>query len=173
MPYLTLWDKISQNLAHLEGNSHKKFRSHRIFKPIYNRFYEEININHTLLRFSQASDMKTKDFRLYWGSSEVMFKKISQNFIESHLEFCLISQILVYSLWHIWNRLYKKLSVKSLLRVNSFPTKQKRISRCVHYCDAFFRVKEALPTEPSKEESEIVMWVYNSSPHGSLCLMCI
>ena len=25
MPYLTLWDKISQNLAHMEGNSHKKF----------------------------------------------------------------------------------------------------------------------------------------------------
>ena len=25
MPYLTLWDKISQNLAHLESNSHKKF----------------------------------------------------------------------------------------------------------------------------------------------------
>ena len=24
MPYLTLWDKISQNLAHLEGKSHKK-----------------------------------------------------------------------------------------------------------------------------------------------------
>ena len=24
MPYLTLWDKISQNLAHLEGNAHKK-----------------------------------------------------------------------------------------------------------------------------------------------------
>ena len=27
MPYLTLWDKISPNLAHLDGNSHKKFRS--------------------------------------------------------------------------------------------------------------------------------------------------
>ena len=24
MPYLTLWDKISQNLTHMEGNSHKK-----------------------------------------------------------------------------------------------------------------------------------------------------
>ena len=25
------WDKISQNLAHLEGNAHKKYKSHRIF----------------------------------------------------------------------------------------------------------------------------------------------
>ena len=25
MPYLTLWDKTSQNLAHLEANSHKIF----------------------------------------------------------------------------------------------------------------------------------------------------
>ena len=58
MPYLTLWDKISQNLAHLEGNSHKKFKSHRIFRPFYHRFYEEINIKHTLLWFSQASSMK-------------------------------------------------------------------------------------------------------------------
>ena len=33
-PYLTLWDKISQNLAHLEANSHKIFKSHRIFRPL-------------------------------------------------------------------------------------------------------------------------------------------
>ena len=89
---------ISQNLAHLEGNSHKNFKSHRIFRPFYNRFYEEININHTLLWFSQASYMKNKDFRLYWGSFKVIFKKISQNFVKSPLKFCLISQILVHSL---------------------------------------------------------------------------
>ena len=55
MPYLTLSDKISQNLAYLEANSHKIFQSHRIFRPSYNTFYEEININHTLLWLSQAS----------------------------------------------------------------------------------------------------------------------
>ena len=27
MPYLTLWDEISQNLAHLEANTHKIFSS--------------------------------------------------------------------------------------------------------------------------------------------------
>ena len=102
MPYLTLWDKISQNLAHLEGNSHKKIKSHRIFRPFCNRFYEEINIQHTLLWFSQASYMKEKDIRLYLGSAKVMFKKISQNFVKSPLKFGLISQIFVKSLWHIW-----------------------------------------------------------------------
>ena len=102
MPYLTLWDKISQNLAHLEGNSHKKFWSHRIFRPFYNRFYEVININHTLLWSSQASHMKKEDLRLYCGKTKVMFKKISQIFVKSPLVFCLISQILVHSLWHEW-----------------------------------------------------------------------
>ena len=93
MPYRTLWDKISQILAHLEGNYHKKFKSHRVFRPFYNRFYEEININHTLLWFSQASYIKKKDFRLYRESPKVkvMFKKISQNFVKSPLKFCLIS----------------------------------------------------------------------------------
>ena len=47
MPYLTLWDKISQNLAILKGDSYKKFKSHRIFRLFYNGFYEEIDINHT------------------------------------------------------------------------------------------------------------------------------
>ena len=31
------------------------FRSHSIFRPCYNTFYEEININHILLCLSQAS----------------------------------------------------------------------------------------------------------------------
>ena len=55
MPYLTLGDKTSRNLAHLEGNFHKKFKSHGIFRPFYNRFYEEVNIYCALLWFSQAS----------------------------------------------------------------------------------------------------------------------
>ena len=55
MQYLTLWDKISQNLAHLEANSNKIIKSNRFFRPSYKTFYEEININHTLLFLSQAS----------------------------------------------------------------------------------------------------------------------
>ena len=104
MPYLTL---ISQNLAHLEGNSHKKLKSLRIFRPFYNRFYEEININHTLLRFSQTSYMTKKGFRLYWRSSKVIMKKILQNFVKSSLKsslkFCYLTdfspQLKAYMLW--------------------------------------------------------------------------
>ena len=55
MPYLTLWDKISQNLAKLEASSHNIIQSHRIFRPSYNTFNEEIN--HTLLFLSQASNI--------------------------------------------------------------------------------------------------------------------
>ena len=112
MPYLTLWDKISQNLAHLEGNSHKKLKSHRIFRQFYNRFYEEININHTLLWFSEVYYMKRKTLDNIGGGggvgggSKVMFKKISQNFVKSPLKFCLISQIVVHSLWHVCEHLF-------------------------------------------------------------------
>ena len=34
MPYLTLWDKISQNLAYLEANSHKIFQVSQKFQTI-------------------------------------------------------------------------------------------------------------------------------------------
>ena len=40
-------------------------------------------------------------FWLFWGSFKVIFVKISQNFIKSHLKICLISQISVHSLWHV------------------------------------------------------------------------
>ena len=102
MPYLTLWDKISQNLAPLEGNSHKKFKSHRIFRPFYNTFlWRNKHKSHTVVVFTSFLN-ENKDFRLYWGNSTVMFKKISQNFVKSPLKFCLISQILLHSLWHVW-----------------------------------------------------------------------
>ena len=55
MPYLTLWNKISQNLALLKADSHKIFKSHRIIRPSYNTFYKEIIIKYTLLCLSQAS----------------------------------------------------------------------------------------------------------------------
>ena len=70
MPYLTLWDKISQNLAHLEADSQKIFRSHRIFRPSYNTFYEDISINHTLLCLSQTSYIIIKAFDYFWGASK-------------------------------------------------------------------------------------------------------
>ena len=55
MPYLTLWDKISQNFAHLETNSLKIFQISQNYRPSYNTFYEEIHVNHILLCLSEAS----------------------------------------------------------------------------------------------------------------------
>ena len=106
-------DKISQNFAHLEANSHKKFKSHRIFRPSYTTFYEEMNINHTLLYLSQASYILIKAFN-YSGGAPVIFVKISQNFIKSPLKICLISQISVRSLRHVWNTEIRT----SLIRAN-------------------------------------------------------
>ena len=104
IPYLTLWDKISQKLAYLEGNSHKNSNLTEFFWSFYNRVYEEIKINQMLLWCSQANYMKktNNNFRLYWGSSEVMLKKISQNFIKFPIRFCIISQLLAHSLWNLW-----------------------------------------------------------------------
>ena len=105
----------TSHISHCEIKSHriwpiwkaipiKKLKPHRIFRPFHIGFYEEININHTLYGFHKLLTWKKKYFRLhvYWGSSKVMFKKISQNFVKSPLKFSLISQILVHSLWHVW-----------------------------------------------------------------------
>ena len=60
---------------------------------------------HTVVVFTtflhEKKKKKKKFFRLYWRSSKVMFKKISQNFVKSPLKFCLISQILVHSWWNV------------------------------------------------------------------------
>ena len=40
-------------------------------------------------------------FKIPLESFKVIFAKISQNFIKSHLKFCLISQISVHSVWHV------------------------------------------------------------------------
>ena len=75
MPYLTQWDKISKNLAHLEGKSNKnsnltKFSNH--FQQIVWRNKQK---NHTLLWFSQASYMKKNDFRIYLGTPKWCLRK--------------------------------------------------------------------------------------------------
>ena len=50
--------------------------------PFYNRYHEEINLNHTLLLFFTSILQGKKDFRLYWGSSKVMFKKNLTDFCQ-------------------------------------------------------------------------------------------
>ena len=81
IPYLTLWDKISEI-----GSSGRqfpwKFKSHRIFRPFYNRFYEEININQMLLWFPQASYMKKKSNKL-----QTIFRELWNDVKENLTEF--------------------------------------------------------------------------------------
>ena len=57
-------DKISQNLALVKVDTHKIFKSQRIFRTFKNTFYKEIIINHTLLCLSQASYINIK---AYWS----------------------------------------------------------------------------------------------------------
>ena len=89
MPYLTLWDKISQNLAYLEGNSHEKFKSHRIL-------WSKRHTSHTVVVFTSFLHEKERRQTIL-EQVQVMFKKISQNFVKSPLKFCLFLQILVHA----------------------------------------------------------------------------
>ena len=103
--YMQCWHachiSYSQNLGQLKANS----QSHRPFRPSCNTFYEEVNINHTLLCVPQAYNKLhlNKGFWLFWGSSKVIFVKISQNLIKSAINICLkvifvkISQNLIKS----------------------------------------------------------------------------
>ena len=52
---LTLWDKMSQNLVHLEAISHKIFQISQNFQTILQHILWRNNINDTLLCLSQAA----------------------------------------------------------------------------------------------------------------------
>ena len=90
MPYLTLWDKISQNLAHLEANSHKIFQISKNFQPIFQQILWRNK--HKSVVFITSFLQLNKSFWLILGSSKVIFVKFSQNYIKSPLKICLISQ---------------------------------------------------------------------------------
>ena len=58
LPYLTLWDKISQNLAHLEGNSHKISQN---FQTILQQILWRIkHKSHTFVAFTSFSHEKRR-----------------------------------------------------------------------------------------------------------------
>ena len=112
MPYLTLWDKILQNLACLEGDSHKKNSNLTEFRPFSQQIlWRNKHKSHIVVVFTSFMH-ETKDFRVYLGSSKVKLKKISQNFVKSPLKFSLISQILVHSIWHVCSANVTKPSLK-------------------------------------------------------------
>ena len=54
------------------------FKTHRIFRPSYKTFYEEINIHHTFLCFSQASYIKIKVFDYVWGAKSDFCKNLTE-----------------------------------------------------------------------------------------------
>ena len=77
MPYLTLWDKISQNLAHLEANSHKIFQISQNFQTILQILWRNKHKSHFVVFITSFLHLN-KGFWLFWGSSKVFFVKISQ-----------------------------------------------------------------------------------------------
>ena len=87
MPYLTLWDKISQNLAHLEATSHKIFQISQNFHTIFQHILWWNKHKSHFVVFITSFLHLNKGFWQFLGKL--------QNFI------CLISQISVHSLWHV------------------------------------------------------------------------
>ena len=65
-----------------------------------------------------------------------MFKKISQNFVKSPLKFCLISQILVNSLWHVC-------TVKTLVGISIFDGGKLEESEGYNYIFVVFYMLES------------------------------
>ena len=61
------------------------FKSHRIFRLSYNKFYEEINLHHTILCLSQASSTKLKAFDYVQGASVIFCKNLTE-FYQTSLE---------------------------------------------------------------------------------------
>ena len=98
MPYLTLWDKISQNLAQLEAKSHKIFQISQNFQTILQHILWKNKHKLHIVVFMTSLLHLNKGFWLFLKSSKVIFVKVSQNFINSPLKICLISQISVHSL---------------------------------------------------------------------------
>ena len=114
MPYLTLRCHIS----HCEIKSHRIWliwkpvpirfiRSHRIFRPSYNILWRNKHKSPFVVFITSLLHIN-KGFWLLRRSFEVTFIKITLNFIKSHLKICLISQISVHSLWHVWNVVEKQ-----------------------------------------------------------------
>ena len=68
MPYLTLWEKILQNLAHLEANSHKIFQIPENCQTILQHILWRININPHFVTLVLYLYLLNKGFWLFWGA---------------------------------------------------------------------------------------------------------
>ena len=113
--YVTTWYGF---ILHTCLVSHCEKKSHRIWpiwKPIPIRFSNLTEFSDNLTAHFRRNKHKSHfvvfitsflhlntGFWLFWGSSNLIFVKISQNFIKSPLKICLISRISVHTLWHVW-----------------------------------------------------------------------
>ena len=124
MPYLTLWGKVSQNLAHLDANSNKIFQISQIFQTIFQHILRRNKHKSHFVVFITSFLYLNKGFWIFWGSSNLIFVEMSQNFIKSPLKICLISQISAHIVWHecpdlsVWK--HKILTVHQM-KAGSFP----------------------------------------------------
>ena len=91
LPSVRQWWVHTCQISHCEIKSHRFwpiwkpipirfFKSHRIFRPSYNTFYEEINLGHSLLCLSRCFLHLNymKGFWLFLWSTKMIFVKISE-----------------------------------------------------------------------------------------------
>ena len=97
MPYLTYEIKSHRIWPIWKASPIKNSNLTNFFRPFYNRFNDEININHALLWSSPASYIK-KDLRLYWGSPKE--SDVQENLTEV-CQISLLNFVLSHSLWHV------------------------------------------------------------------------
>ena len=103
MPYLTLWDKISQNLDHLKTNSQKIFQISQNFQAILQHILWRNKHKSHFVVFITSFLHLNKGFWLFLGSSKVIFVKIPQNFIKSPLKITHRFQSTAYGFgWLCW-----------------------------------------------------------------------
>ena len=86
MPYLTLWDKISQNLAHLESNSHEILHILQNFQTILQHILWGIEHKSHFVVFITSFLHLNKGFWLFWGRSKVVFEKNLTEFYQISLK---------------------------------------------------------------------------------------
>ena len=78
MPYLTLWDKILQNLAHLEANSHKIFQISQYFQTILQHILWRNKYKSHFVVFITSVLHLSKGFWLFWESSSDFCKNLTK-----------------------------------------------------------------------------------------------
>ena len=96
MPYLELWDQLSQNLTHVEASSNKIFEISQNVRTILQHILWR-NIHHFLLCLSQASYIN--DYLRELQSD--LFKNLRE-FYQISLKIDLISQISDFSVHSSW-----------------------------------------------------------------------